>query len=103
MIYVGAGTSGRLGVSGCCRVPPDVLHRRPTAWSVIIAGGTDGALTRSVEGAEDEPAAGRARPGRARRCAERDVVVGIAEQRPDAVRVGGDRSGGGRSVRSPWA
>ena len=72
--YIGAGTSGRLGVLDASEAPPtfgvaaDLFHG-------IVAGG-DGALRAAIEGAEDAAAAGRddlravLAPG--------DVVVGIS-------------------------
>ena len=58
LIYVGAGTSGRLGVLDATECPPTFLSDSQTVQG-IIAGGPD-ALTRSVEGAEDRPGAGEA-------------------------------------------
>jgi N-acetylmuramic acid 6-phosphate etherase len=75
LFYVGAGTSGRLGVldaSECpptFRVPPDMVQG-------IIAGGRR-AIWESVEGAEDDHAAG-ARAVEFRQVTRRDVVMGIA-------------------------
>ena len=54
LIYLGAGTSGRLGVLDASEVPP-TFHVPPTRIVGIIAGG-DGALRKSSEGAEDDPA-----------------------------------------------
>ena len=53
LIYLGAGTSGRLGVLDASECPP-TFNSRP--WQVVglIAGGPT-ALTRAVEGAEDRP------------------------------------------------
>ncbi|MCH8146935.1 MAG: N-acetylmuramic acid 6-phosphate etherase [Planctomycetes bacterium] len=51
LIYVGAGTSGRLGVMDAAECPPTFLTD-PEMVQGIIAG-SDAALTRSVEGAED--------------------------------------------------
>ena len=75
LIYVGAGTSGRLGVLDASECPP-TFRSDPKMVRGIIAGGRK-ALWRSVEGAEDEPQAGRKAiadlgvgPG--------DVVMGIA-------------------------
>ena len=51
LIYVGAGTSGRLGVMDAAECPPTFLTD-PTMIEAIIAGGPP-ALTRAVEGAED--------------------------------------------------
>lgn len=56
LIFVGAGTSGRLGVLDATECPPTFLSDLQTVQG-IIAGGAD-ALTRSVEGAEDHPGAG---------------------------------------------
>jgi N-acetylmuramic acid 6-phosphate etherase len=53
LIYVGAGTSGRLGVLDASECPP-TFGVSPTMVQGIIAGGY-GALRRAVEGAEDRP------------------------------------------------
>ena len=75
LVYVGAGTSGRLGVLDAAEVPP-TFGTEP--WQVvgIIAGGR-AALTRSVEGAEDDAKAG-ARSVRALRVGPKDLVCGIS-------------------------
>ncbi|MFQ5413159.1 MAG: N-acetylmuramic acid 6-phosphate etherase [Phycisphaerae bacterium] len=75
LIYVGAGTSGRLGVLDAAECPPTFLT---APWMVqgVIAGG-DAALRRSVEGAEDAPEAGAAEMD-ALRVGVEDVVFGIA-------------------------
>ena len=54
LIYVGAGTSGRLGVLDASECPPTFLSD-PRMVQGFIAGGWD-ALRRSIEGAEDFPA-----------------------------------------------
>jgi N-acetylmuramic acid 6-phosphate etherase len=72
--YVGAGTSGRLGVLDASEWPPTFGVDPDTARG-IIAGG-DRALRESIEGAEDDPAAGE-RDLRAGAKAG-DVVVGIS-------------------------
>ena len=51
LFYVGAGTSGRLGVLDASECPP-TYHSNPEMVQAIIAGG-DKALKNSVEGAED--------------------------------------------------
>jgi len=51
LIYVGAGTSGRLGVLDASECPP-TFGSDPTMVQGVIAGG-HGALVRAVEGAED--------------------------------------------------
>jgi len=58
LIYVGAGTSGRLGVLDAAECPPTFLAD-PAQVQGVIAGGAD-ALLRPVEGAEDDEAAARA-------------------------------------------
>jgi N-acetylmuramic acid 6-phosphate etherase len=57
IFYVGAGTSGRLGVLDASEVPP-TFGASPDLVQGIIAGG-QAALTRSQEGAEDRPDAAR--------------------------------------------
>ena len=56
LIYVGSGTSGRLGVLDAAECPP-TFSVDPELVQGIIAGGND-ALVRSIEGAEDDPAVG---------------------------------------------
>lgn len=75
LIYVGAGTSGRLGVLDASECPP-TFGTDPEQVTGVIAGGYQ-ALLRSVEGAEDDLNAGIAEMD-ARRVTARDVVVGIA-------------------------
>lgn len=58
LIYVGAGTSGRLGVLDAAEMPP-TYGTDPEMVRGIIAGGYD-ALVRSQEGAEDHPEDGAA-------------------------------------------
>ncbi len=75
LFYIGAGTSGRLGVLDASECPPTFGVKR-TLVQGIIAGGKS-ALTVSVEGAEDDPERG-ARDLRAKKLRAVDVVVGIA-------------------------
>jgi N-acetylmuramic acid 6-phosphate etherase len=75
LIYVGAGTSGRLGTLDAAECPP-TFGIAPNKVIALIAGGRR-ALTDSVEGAEDSAAAG-ARDLAANKVSRRDVVVGIA-------------------------
>jgi N-acetylmuramic acid 6-phosphate etherase len=56
MFYVGAGTSGRLGVLDAAEIPP-TFGASPDLFQGIIAGGAP-ALRRSIEGAEDDARAG---------------------------------------------
>lgn len=75
LIYVGTGTSGRLGVLDASECPPTFGVSTDLVRG-IIAGG-DRALRSSVEKAEDDPAAG-ARVIADEQIGEADVVVGIA-------------------------
>lgn len=74
LIYVGAGTSGRLGVLDAAECPPTFLSD-PAMVQGVIAGGWP-ALRASVEGAEDDGEAGAAAID-ALSIDERDVVFGI--------------------------
>ncbi len=75
LFYVGAGTSGRLGVVDASECPP-TFGTDPAQVQGIIAGGRD-AVFESQEGAEDVPEAG-AQALRDRGVTKRDVVCGIA-------------------------
>jgi N-acetylmuramic acid 6-phosphate etherase len=75
LVYVGAGTSGRLGVLDASECPP-TFSSKP--WQVVgvIAGGNK-ALKEAVEGAEDGTRAGRAAMARLK-VGEQDMVVGVS-------------------------
>ena len=75
LLYVGAGTSGRLGVLDASECPP-TFGSSPAQVVGIIAGGPP-ALMKSAEGAEDDRDAGRAAIDGAGVDAK-DVVIGIA-------------------------
>src|SRR5690349_7668429 len=75
LVYVGAGTSGRLGVLDATECPP-TFGTPPEMVIAVIAGGAP-ALVRSVEGAEDDVNAGISAMDE-RRVNRNDVVVGIA-------------------------
>jgi N-acetylmuramic acid 6-phosphate etherase len=75
LFYVGAGTSGRLGVLDASECPP-TFRTSPDQVQGIIAGGAP-ALLRSIEGAEDNAAAGW-QSVEFRGVTRKDVVVGIA-------------------------
>ena len=75
LFYVGAGTSGRLGVLDASECPP-TFSTPPEMVQGIIAGG-DVALRRSVEGEEDKSESG-ALAVQERRLTSQDVLVGIA-------------------------
>jgi len=75
LFYVGAGTSGRLGVLDASEMPP-TYRTNPEMVQGIIAGGYE-ALVRAQEGAEDSRADG-ARDLEARGLRKEDFVLGIA-------------------------
>src|SRR5206468_3876038 len=74
LFYVGAGSSGRIGVLDASEIPP-TFGASPTLVQGVIAGGVT-ALYRSVEGAEDERSAG-ALALQERRINSSDIVIGI--------------------------
>jgi len=75
LIYVGAGTSGRLGVLEAVECVP-TFNTDPAMVQGIVAGGQT-ALIQSAEGAEDDYEAGYSKMGEIG-VSQRDVVVGIA-------------------------
>lgn len=75
LVYVGAGTSGRIGVQDGAELPP--TFNWPAERLVLLMAGGDAAFTRSIEGAEDDAADGRAQIA-AYMIGADDVVIGIA-------------------------
>ncbi|WP_234494481.1 N-acetylmuramic acid 6-phosphate etherase [Vibrio maritimus] len=75
LLYVGAGTSGRLGVLDASECPP-TFGTDPDMVVGIIAGGKD-AMFKAKEGAEDDPVLG-AQDLKDIALSDKDVVVGIA-------------------------
>ena len=97
LVYVGAGTSGRLGVLDASEIPP-TFGAEPELVQAIMAGGA-GALYRSVEGAEDQREAGAlavvergVKPG--------DVVCGIAASGRTPFVLGALREAQNRGART---
>ena len=78
VLYVGAGTSGRLGVLDAAECPP--TFGTPPEWIQGIIAGGYGALIQAVEGAEDREDDGAEQMRRAR-VEPRDFVLGIAASR----------------------
>ena len=76
LLYFGAGTSGRLGVLDATECPP-TFGVPPELVQGFIAGGPE-ALTRSIEGAEDDMERGMAVAWHEARVSSSDAVVGIA-------------------------
>ncbi len=75
VFYIGAGTSGRLGVLDAVECPP-TYNTPPDLFQGVMAGG-DGAFINAVEGAEDDREAG-ADDLKARNFTAGDVAFGIA-------------------------
>ncbi|MDE3166210.1 MAG: N-acetylmuramic acid 6-phosphate etherase [Acidobacteriota bacterium] len=75
LFYIGAGTSGRLGVLDASEIPP-TYSAPPEMVQGIMAGG-EAALSRATETTEDDPAVG-ARDLAARGFAAGDVLIGLA-------------------------
>ena len=75
LFYIGAGTSGRLGVLDAAECPP-TFNVPPEMVQGIIAGG-EAALSRATETSEDDSSIG-ARDLIGRGFVERDVLAGIA-------------------------
>jgi len=75
IIYVGAGTSGRLGILDASECPPTFGVSPDTVQGIIAGGHT--ALVSSIEGAEDDAELGK-RDIEERSLTEHDTVIGIA-------------------------
>ncbi len=75
LIYVGAGTSGRIAALDAAECPP-TFGTDPKTVQYVIAGG-DRALTRATEVSEDSRTMGRKDMAR-RKPGKKDVVVGVA-------------------------
>ena len=74
LFYVGAGTSGRLGVLDASECPP-TFNTPPTMVQGVMCGGVR-ALYRATEASEDSPALGRSDLA-SKRLGARDAVVGV--------------------------
>lgn len=75
LVYIGAGTSGRLGILDAAECPP-TFRSDPSQVLGIIAGGP-GAMLKAVEGAEDSPELAAEDLRKIDLCSH-DVLVGIA-------------------------
>jgi len=86
LFYIGAGTSGRLGILDASEIPPTygLPHERVVG---LIAGG-DVAIRKSVENAEDDNAQAW-KDLKEQNISENDVVVGIAASGTTPYAIGG--------------
>jgi N-acetylmuramic acid 6-phosphate etherase len=89
IVYVGAGTSGRIGVQDGTELPP--TYDWPSDRLVFAMAGGLGALLQSVEGAEDDEAEG-ARAMDDAKIGPNDVVIGIAASGTTPYTVGALRA-----------
>jgi len=88
LIYMGAGTSGRLGILDAVECPPTYGVPEDMVIALIAGGGE--AVYRAQEGAEDNPDLGREDLQKIR-LTEKDVVVGIAASGRTPYVIGGLR------------
>lgn len=95
LIYVGAGTSGRLGVVDASEMPP-TFSVPPGVVIGLMAGGEQ-AMFRAVEGAEDKPEWGRDDIARLQVTAQ-DSVLGIAASGRTPYVIGALREAGQRGA-----
>jgi N-acetylmuramic acid 6-phosphate etherase len=86
LFYIGAGTSGRLGVVDASEIPP--TYGVPHGVVVGLIAGGDGAIRRAVEGAEDDPE-GAWRDILPYQPVETDTVIGIAASGTTPYVIGG--------------
>lgn len=91
IVYVGAGTSGRIGVQDGTELPP--TYGWPADRLVFAMAGGLGALVQSVEGAEDNEAAGARAMSDAGVGAD-DVVIGLAASGTTPYTIGALRAAG---------
>jgi len=89
IVYVGAGTSGRIGVQDGTELPP--TYDWPSERLMFAMAGGLGALMQSVEGAEDDEAEG-ARAVTEAKVGANDVVIGIAASGTTPYTVGALRA-----------
>jgi N-acetylmuramic acid 6-phosphate etherase len=75
VVYVGAGTSGRIAITDAAEIPP--TFSTPQDWvQAVIAGGTK-SFAKAMEGAEDDREKA-ALDMKSKKPTEKDVVIGIA-------------------------
>ena len=75
LFYIGAGTSGRLGILDASEIPP--TYGAPPDWVIGLIAGGDRAIRKAVEGAEDSTTQAWA-DLQEYRIDARDVIIGIA-------------------------
>src|SRR5687767_3465430 len=86
LFYIGAGTSGRLGILDASEIPP--TYGVPHGKLIGLIAGGDGAIRKSVEHAEDDPEQAW-KDLLVHNINERDVVIGIAASGRTPYVIGG--------------
>lgn len=86
LFYIGAGTSGRLGVLDASECPP--TFNTPSEMVIGIIAGGDTALRNAIEGAEDSLTLAREELMKHKFC-DRDTLVGIASSGSTPFVIGG--------------
>ena len=86
LFYIGAGTSGRLGVLDASECPP--TYGVPDDWVIGLIAGGDGALRKAVENAEDNKAQAW-KDLKAFNINSNDVLIGIAASGGTPYVIGG--------------
>jgi len=86
LFYIGAGTSGRLGVLDASECPP--TYGVPHGMVVGLIAGGDGAIRKAVEFAEDDPEQAW-KDLQAYNISDKDIVVGIAASGRTPYVIGG--------------
>jgi N-acetylmuramic acid 6-phosphate etherase len=88
LFYIGAGTSGRLGIVDASECPP--TYGVPHGMVIGLIAGGDGAIRKAVEFAEDDPDEGW-KDLQSHEISEKDIVIGIAASGTTPYVVGGLR------------
>ena len=86
LFYIGAGTSGRLGVLDASECPP--TYGVPDDWVIGLIAGGDGALRKAVENAEDDPQQAWI-DLKAYDISSKDILIGIAASGRTPYVIGG--------------
>ncbi|MFV8781716.1 N-acetylmuramic acid 6-phosphate etherase [Microbulbifer sp. SA54] len=86
LIYLGAGTSGRIGLLDAVECPP--TYGVPENMVIPLIAGGEAAVHRAIEGAEDDPERGEA-DLKALQLTDKDTVVGIAASGRTPYVIGG--------------
>lgn len=97
LFYIGAGTSGRLGILDASECPP--TYGVPEEWVIGLIAGGDQAIRRAVEAAEDSETQAWI-DLRQHRVDAQDFVVGIAASGTTPYVIGGLRECRSRGIRT---